>query len=1516
MAVSGLPKLADFKKAIADVKAANTKYTTAQNSLKPSQEAIDKAKSALDTAKEKFNTLQRDYDNKSYLNNSTYQSASDTYKTAQDKATSLENYWRSRDWLKSDSGYQNAANTYNTLKESLDSGKYLQNNSAYQTAANNLTAAQQKLETAKNYLNSEDYLSKNSTYQNLLSARQTAEQKLNEAREFYDSGRYYRDNSTYNNNVNAFNDADRKLNDLRNWKDSGRYLEENSTYKNAVNAIESKINALREAENKLDNWSGNRSGSAWNSAVSAKVAADNAVSAAYSARDKAAEAASNAADTLIRNQDTAKNTAEQNVNKTRESLEVAANKARETAENTFNTVRENIDRTKDTLRETAEKAVNTAQSAYENAQPAADKAKETATNAARAALGTAETNRNIAENKADELAWGTWQNSAKAADALNTKANDIAKGLEATANKVVEAQKSAVDTQNGLFETAQNKYNDIYGQLKPDLEDYNAKVADLSNYAQTFKENIGDITKSADATAAKNLLQQFNSEIKNSGIQELQEKVLPLFSGIDPTYKVTPIALQGANASLFSNIDPTTGLPLLNRDNFDSIVARYGNNVKGNGKARAAFAQEGWNMMSDSALLLQGPAILGLSTGSYHDGTGGIGSTTTGIVNSKGLKATDNDYLTAAKQIGLDGDSYTMPIKFVPAGYAYGQVEKPTSANSAEYTNPRTGETYLARINPKTKEFEQALDTKALYADISEKTKDLYYVANAIENVGANKATPHAGILYKANESGVLTPVLNEKNEPIVNYYEGERVHHAGASGQLAELMPLIQIASMVFAPQLSGVLNSAIGGIQVSAAVAPTAFTMGLPAVTLAQTIGATGVSMIAGAVQNAVTSGLMGGDIGKAALSGAISPAFAGNANKILENVGIGQDSIAKIAAATNLSAQQVTNLMANGLTVGVTGAVLGDPNALENALTSTAGQFTGYQAQNLVYDTLKSADPKVLAATANAAGNVANIATQTTINGGDVSLALQNAMPSIIADAAQAGNAVKTDKPTTTTPSSTTKPDVIAGLTPEQVGQNEDNEFNLLGKKSPNGNQIVIDRNNNLFELTEDDIIPYVNEAGAYITTGKVDKNGNEIVEGPNGFYVRYKSKNLNELGYQNTFDVPYDPETEALPIGSLFSFGTPPPPNVANKISLVGSGSTSTIDENKFGIVAQDYGTPEEKLKAIADVENWEKSIQNDPKATAEQKTKAADITKAIRDANVTATRPEVQQPVVTPPAVTPTPVKPTDVKPDTTTTAGGSSTAAPTPEPTPQQKVDELQRQADAAQAQVLNAANEYIKNPTVENKAKANASVLNYELAGKIADAAKADLVSKPEIPLPKDGGSAANQPAGAPSGSQQTGAQQPTQTPGTQQPAQPGVPQPAQPGTDQPSTSTTPGSGTSNLPGTSTTAGLGGAGTGGTGTTGNGAAGSGTGTGTGVGPGTDITGILSALAGALGGGKVPTVGGGLGQVPTGFTAVTTPLAKRPIGDLYPVSHTMMTPEEIAARSTTQMVRRGGLVSR
>lgn len=1709
MAVSGLPKLADFKKAIAAVKAANTKYTTAQNSLKPSQEAIDKAKGLLDTARDTLNSLQGDYNNKSYLNNSTYQSAYSTYQTAADKANSLESYWRSRDWLNSDSGYQNAANAYNIAKDFIDSGKYLQNNSAYQTAANNLTTAQKNYESAKNYFDSEDYLNKNSTYQNLLSARQTAEQKLNDARDFYDSGRYYKDNSTYNSNVNTFNDAERKLNDLRDWKDSGRYLEENSTYKNAVNAIESKINTLRDAENKLDNWSGDRSGSAWNNAVTAKVNADKAVDAAYTAKNKAGENASNAADTLIRNQDTAKSTAENNVNKTRESLEIAANKARETAETTFNTVRENIDRTKDTLRETAEKAVNTAQTAYENAQPAVDKAKETATNAANTAKNTAETNKNIAENKADDIAWNTWQTASKAADTYKGKTDTIANGLEIVANRAVEAQKSAVDTQNGVWETAQNKYNDVYNQIAPDLEDYNAKVADVTNYAQNIKDNMSSLT-AADIPAAKALIGEFTTAIKDTGIQDLQDRATPAFSNIDfqslssgpvslntyaqrqvlvdyknklfddakqerinewveknpgstaaqapaqlkslqPTssdwtFNSAPIigavgsrftpsmgsaaekyndfvkkmgsetgapeevarkvgvwdqamtglpredvaaiaakyegygsstydiyntadkeaeaaklnsAFDNVNPALYAQIDRNTGLPILNQSKLDAVISKYGDNIKGNSDARAAFASFGWNMMSDSAMLLHGPALLGLYKGNYTAAGDTYGIPRKGIVNSAGQQAGEKDFLKAADQLKINTDEYYRPKPFVPATaqHAYAQAEKETPENSAEYTDPFTGKTYLARINQTNNPgaFDYELDKERLFSTIADRTKDLYMVANALENVGANKATRHAAVLFKADGQGNLVPVLNEQNQPTINYYEGERVHHGS---WMENNGFFLQAALMVAAPYLGPYLNTAIGSIQVSAAVAPTAFTVGLPAVTLAQTIGATGVAMIAGAVQNTITSGLTDGDIGKAALVGAIAPAVSGNANQILERVGIDQSKIDAIASAINVTPNQAANLLANTITVGVTGSVLGNPNALTDAATSLAGQYAGTQAQNLIYDTVKSADPKVIAATVNAAGNVANITTQTLINGGDVGEALTNAAPAIITGAAQAGKAA--GKPTTTTNNQVTSPSDFA-VTP---GNTASQQFPLQDRLNTDPNTMT----NEARIWYENAVEQGMDEQNALIYANIIEDG----IKNPNPYLG-------TDLG-----TVQYGPALakDTLTLGGGTAAKIKELDDIANKrkISQI-TGTDITADDIKFmsDAINSVYGAPKTSTgtKTSSSTAGSGSSTQSQVDAANAQQAPAGSNTTTTGGTGTDVNDYKNIKEVTDPYQKTASDAVNVLFSWGTTPTVDTSNAALVGPGSS-LFDVDtnkEIQNFAKAnPNAFYLFAKDSYIKNNippevSVTLLDAATQEKIRKDIVDKVIVSEKITAEQTQTVPTtapvttPTDttnttnttsttpsitenipgggGGGGEGQPASKPetSGGSPGGSTDTTKTPsditlpdgsvGSISSGKGNLPLPGE--KEGTSIGSGAGVGNNNIPGSIGT-GTQGTGTEGTGAQGTGSgsgigigsgtgsgtgsgsgSGSGAGTGAGVGSGTDITGILAALAGAFGSGKVST--GGLNQIPAGYVATTTPLAKRPIGDLFPVSFTMMTPEEIAARSSTKIVRRGGLVS-
>ena len=755
---------------------------------------------------------------------------------------------------------------------------------ALETAQKNFEAATAKLQSMRDDLDRQTYLQNNSAYNNALDAAKTAEQKLNEARDFLDSGRYYRDNSTYNNDVNAFNSANDKLNQLRDFKDSGQYLRDNSAYQNAVNAIEPKINALREAENKLDNWSGNRSGSAWNSAVTARVNADKAVEAAYTARDKAEQAASTAADTLVRNQENARNAAETKLNKTRETLESNANKARETAEKTLDLARTKIDTVRDTSRNTADKAVN--------------------------------------------------------------------------------AQDQAIYKTGGiqsLYDQAKDKYQNLVDQTQSNLDAYKDSKSNVLNYVNDIKNSLGDVNTKEDATAVKTLLSQIETSINGTGIADFKNEVAPLIKEIDPlkmanittpdtsSAKTLNSAFKNASPSNFSNIDPNTGLPVLNQEALDRVLNKYGDNSLTSGQYRDNYNAFGWNVKSDASSVTRGAALVGLDMGNVTAGS--LGQTTKGYVKAgTNNPASDADFKKAAQELGLDVNNYIQPNKFVPTSGPYGSEEKATNKNSREYTNPNTGDTYLARIDAKGN-FVTSLDKQSLYGEIDNRLKDFYVVGNLLEHKGANNPAPHAAVLFKADGSGNLVPVTKPDGSVAASYYNAASVSHAGWRGQLAELGPLIAVASAIFLPGIGTALAQSLGSATVAttAAVAPTAFTVGLPAasVSLGSVIGATGVNALTGSIINGGMAFLTGGDVGKAMLSGAAGAAAAVSAsdisNKIMGGGQTGASNVAAIAKAANLSVSQTEKIIASGFASGLTSAVTDPDNAFKNMAISIASNFT---------------------------------------------------------------------------------------------------------------------------------------------------------------------------------------------------------------------------------------------------------------------------------------------------------------------------------------------------------------------------------------------------------------------------------------------------------------------------------------------------------------------------------------------------------------------------------------------
>lgn len=266
------------------------------------------------------------------------------------------------------------------------------------------------------------------------------------------------------------------------------------------------------------------------------------------------------------------------------------------------------------------------------------------------------------------------------------------------------------------------------------------------------------------------------------------------------------ISLKGANPSYFPNVNDQ-GLPILNQEALDKALARYKGNTLTSDQYRDNYNKFGWNVKSDSSYVRRGPAVVGLDMGSVPIS---MGTSKPAIVKvGTNQEASDADFKNAAQQAGIDYSSYVRPTKFVPTQGGMGYVEQPNARNSRQYTDPNTGETYLARIDPKGN-FQTTLDKQGLYNQISNQTKDLYLVGNALDRTGysANQASPHASILFKSDGSGNLVPVQKQDGSIASTPYQGVGVTH---SDGLGDLMPLLGIAGLAIGiPALTGALGGA----------------------------------------------------------------------------------------------------------------------------------------------------------------------------------------------------------------------------------------------------------------------------------------------------------------------------------------------------------------------------------------------------------------------------------------------------------------------------------------------------------------------------------------------------------------------------------------------------------------------------------------------------------------------------------------------------------------------------------
>jgi hypothetical protein len=167
----------------------------------------------------------------------------------------------------------------------------------------------------------------------------------------------------------------------------------------------------------------------------------------------------------------------------------------------------------------------------------------------------------------------------------------------------------------------------------------------------------------------------------------------------------------------------------------------------------------------------------------------------------------------------------------------------------------------------------------------------------------------------------------------------------------------------------------------------------------------GATGAATLGGAIvgagMNVLTSAATGNDItAGGVLTGAATGAIGANATDIASNiVGVGDavaglDTLKMIASETGIKLADVSKIVSGAVANGIGSAVAGK-DIVESVTKNLVSSGLGAYAGGLV----NSIDPGNLDNAVKAASGVARLGVATAMNGGDITTALQNNLPSIV-------------------------------------------------------------------------------------------------------------------------------------------------------------------------------------------------------------------------------------------------------------------------------------------------------------------------------------------------------------------------------------------------------------------------------------------------------------------------------------------------------------------------------------
>ena len=159
----------------------------------------------------------------------------------------------------------------------------------------------------------------------------------------------------------------------------------------------------------------------------------------------------------------------------------------------------------------------------------------------------------------------------------------------------------------------------------------------------------------------------------------------------------------------------------------------------------------------------------------------------------------------------------------------------------------------------------------------------------------------------------------------------------------------------------------------------------------------GAVGAATVGAAVLSSATSAVVAamtdGDIGKSAITGAITGGIGANASDIGTNIAGGTGNVKEIATALDLTEKQVTSAITKAVTNGVVASAITGADVGQTIATSLASSVVGSYTSNLVGN-IPDLQP-----VANVVGNVTGVVSNAVVSGGNINDALLKNSSSII-------------------------------------------------------------------------------------------------------------------------------------------------------------------------------------------------------------------------------------------------------------------------------------------------------------------------------------------------------------------------------------------------------------------------------------------------------------------------------------------------------------------------------------